>query len=50
MVRRTPKRVVASNLSSYHCFALVTDTERWKFDERKIEQGRKKTKKKFIIE
>ena len=50
VVRRTPKRVVASNLSSYHCFALVSGTERWKLDERKIEQGRKKTKKKFIIE
>jgi hypothetical protein len=49
-VRRTPKRVVASNLSSYHCFVQVTNTERWKLDERKVEQGRKKTKKKFIIE
>jgi len=50
VVRRTPKRVVASNLSSYHCFILISGTERWKLDERKIEQGRKKTKKKFIIE
>jgi hypothetical protein len=50
VVRRTPKRVVASNLSSYHCFAAVSGTERWKLDERKVEQGRKKTKKKFIIE
>lgn len=50
VVRRTPKRVVASNLSSYHCFVQVTGTERWRLDERKVEQGRKKTKKKFIIE
>jgi len=50
VVRRTPKRVVASDLSSYHCFSLITNTERWKFDERKAEQGRKKTKKKFVIE
>ncbi len=50
VVRRTPKRVVASNLSSYHCFTAVTGTERWRLDERKVEQGRKKTKKKFIIE
>lgn len=50
VVRRTPKRVVASNLSSYHCYLQVSGTERWKLDERKIEQGRKKTKKKFIIE
>ena len=50
IVRRTPKRVVASNLSSYHCFVQVSGTERWRLDERKLEQGRKKTKKKFIIE
>ena len=50
VVRRTPKRVVASNLSSYHCFSMITGTERWKLDERKVEQGRKKTKKKFVIE
>ncbi len=50
VARRTPKRVVASNLSSYHCFAMISGTERWRLDERKVEQGRKKTKKKFIIE
>lgn len=51
VVRRTPKRVVASNLSSYHCFTQVSGPSgRWRLDERKIEQGRKKTKKKFIIE
>ena len=50
VARRTPKRVVASNLSSYHCFSLVTGTERWKYDERKAEQGRKKTKKKYVME
>ena len=50
VVRRTPKRVVASNLSSYHCFVQISNTERWRVDERKVEQGRKKTKKKFIIE
>jgi len=50
VARRTPKRVVASNLSSYHCFSLISGSERWKYDERKAEQGRKKTKKKFVIE
>lgn len=50
VIRRTPKRVVAANLSSYHCFVPVTNTERWKLDERKVDQGRKKTKKKFIIQ
>jgi len=49
VIRRTPKRVVASNLSSYHCFVQVTGTERWKLDERKVDQGRKKTKKKYLI-
>ena len=48
VVRRTPKRVVASNLSSYHCFSSPAGSERWKLDDRKIEQGRKKNKKKFI--
>ncbi len=48
VIRRTPKRIVASNLSSYHCFVQITNSERWKLDERKIEQGRKKTKKRFI--
>ncbi|MHB9026494.1 MAG: hypothetical protein ACYC7E_20355 [Armatimonadota bacterium] len=50
VIRRTPKRVVASNLSSYHCFALVSNTENWRLDERKVDQGRKKTKKKYVIE
>jgi len=50
VVRRTPKRVVASDLSSYHCFNLISNTERWRLDERKVDQGRKKTKKKFIME
>jgi DNA-directed RNA polymerase delta subunit len=48
VVRRTPKRVVASNLSSYHCFSSPAGSERWKLDDRKIDQGRKKNKKKFI--
>jgi len=48
-VRRTPRRVVASNLSSYHCFyARPAGSDIWMFDERKVEQGRKKAKRKFI--
>jgi hypothetical protein len=50
VIRRTPKRVVASDLSSYHCFVLISNSERWRLDERKVDQGRKKTKKKFILE
>lgn len=48
-VRRTPRRVVASNLSSYHCFySRPAGSDIWVFDERKVEQGRKKAKRKFI--
>jgi predicted protein tyrosine phosphatase len=50
VIRRTPKRVVASDLSSYHCFVAISNSERWRLDERKVDQGRKKTKKKFILE
>ena len=42
VVRRTPKRVIASNLSSYHCFIPINNTERWKVDERKVDQGTQK--------
>jgi hypothetical protein len=48
VVRRTPKRVVASNLSSYQCFSSPAGSDRWKSDDRKIDQIRKKNKKKFI--
>lgn len=49
VIRRTPRRVVASNLSSYHCFyARPAGSDIWVYDERKVEQGRKKAKRKFI--
>ena len=49
VVRRTLRRVVASNLSSYHCFyPRPAGSDNWVFDERKVEQGRKKAKRKFI--
>jgi len=49
VVRRTPRRVVASSLSSYHCFlARPAGSDIWVFDERKVEQGRKKAKRKYI--
>jgi hypothetical protein len=49
VVRRTPRRIVASNLSAYHCFyARPSGSDIWVFDERKVEQGRKKAKRKFI--
>jgi DNA-directed RNA polymerase delta subunit len=49
VVRRTRRRVVASNLGSYHCFyQKPANSDNWVFDERKLTQGRKKTKRKFV--
>ena len=49
VVRRTPRRVVASDLSSYHAFySRPAGSDIWVYDERKVEQGRKKAKRKFI--
>ncbi len=49
VVRRTTRRVVASNLASYHCFyQRPANSDMWVFDERKITQGRKKTKRKHL--
>jgi hypothetical protein len=49
VVRRTTRRVVASNLASYHCFyQRPPGSDVWVFDERKITQGRKKTKRKYL--
>jgi DNA-directed RNA polymerase delta subunit len=48
-VRRTTRRVVASDLSSYHAFTQrPAGADLWLFDERKITQGRKKTKRRFV--
>jgi hypothetical protein len=48
VVRRTSRRVVASVLSSYHCFyQRPPGSPVWHFDERKVEQGKKKAKRKF---
>ncbi len=49
VVRRTTRRVVASNLASYHCFfQRPTNSDVWVYDERKVSQGRKKTKRKYL--
>jgi hypothetical protein len=49
VVRRTRRRVVASNLASYHCFfQRPANSDLWIFDERKVSQGRKKTKRRFV--
>lgn len=49
VIRRTNRRVVASNLASYHCFyQRPANSDVWIFDERKVSQGRKKTKRKYL--
>ena len=49
VVQRTTRRVVASNLASYHCFyQRPAGSDNWVFDERKLTQGRKKTKRKYL--
>ena len=49
VARRTVRRVVASNLASYHCFyQRPANSDVWVFDERKVTQGRKKTKRKYL--
>jgi hypothetical protein len=49
VIRRTTRRLVASNLASYHCFyQRPANSDMWVFDERKVTQGRKKTKRKYL--
>lgn len=49
VVRRTSRRMVASLLSSYSCFYQRSGSPVWHFDNKKVEQGFDKTKKKFVI-
>ena len=50
VVRRTARREIASVLSSYHCFyQRKKKPELWHYDERKVDQGRMKQKRKFIL-
>ena len=46
VVRRTPRRMVASILSEYHCFTQRGGA--WVFDTKKLIQGFDKSKRKFI--
>jgi DNA-directed RNA polymerase delta subunit len=49
VIRRTTRRVVASNVASYHCFyQRPANSDVWVYDERKVSQGRKKTKRKYL--
>jgi len=49
VVRRTSRRVLASLLASYHCFHQKKEAGEWYFDERKVSQGVKKAKRKYIL-
>lgn len=48
LVRRVPRRLVASILSSYHCFDQKAKTDIWRFDEKKVSQGFNKNKRKYV--
>jgi hypothetical protein len=48
VVRRCPRRLVASLLSSYQCFYQRSGSPVWHFDSKKVDLGFDKTKKKFI--
>lgn len=48
VVRRVTRRLVASLLSSYQCFYQRSGSPVWHFDNKKVDQGFDKTKKKFI--
>ncbi len=49
VVRRTPRRLVASLLSSYQCFYQRSGSPVWHFDPKKVDLGFDKTKRKFVI-
>lgn len=48
LIRRTPRRIVASILSSYYAFYQRPKSPLWYFDEKKVDQGFKKAKRKYI--
>lgn len=50
VVRRTRRRVLASILSGYHCFhSKKRKDEFWLYDPRKVPQGIKKVKRKYLV-
>lgn len=48
VVRRTTRRMMASLLSSYQCFYQRSGSPVWHFDNKKVDLGFDKTKKKFV--
>jgi len=49
LVRRCTRRLVASILSSYHCFHTRGKTGEWQYDAKKRSQGFNKAKRKYIL-
>jgi hypothetical protein len=48
VVRRVPRRLIASLLSSYLCFYQRSGSPVWHYDAKKVEHGIDKTKRKFV--
>lgn len=48
LARRTTRRLVASILSSYYAFYQRPKSAVWQFDEKKVDQGFKKAKRKYV--
>ncbi len=48
IVKRCSRLLVASILSSYHCFTTRGKTGQWQYDDKKRSQGFNKTKRKYI--
>ncbi len=48
LVRRATRRLVASILSSYYAFYQKPNSALWHFDEKKVDQGFKKAKRKYV--
>lgn len=48
VVRRSSRRLIASLLSSYQCFYQRSGSPLWHFDNKKVELGFDKTKRKFV--
>lgn len=48
VVRRSTRRLVASLLSSYHCFYQRSGSPVWHYDAKKVELGFDKAKRKFV--
>lgn len=48
VVRRSPRRLIASLLSSYQCFYQRSGSPVWHYDPKKVDLGFDKTKRKFV--